>query len=251
MLQNEADLKKLKSKACNQEDKIIKDNQEKLKKIQEQIEVSEDLKADLKSTFVPNGKMVLDINNLNFKYINQNINQNIFTDFNFNITGPDRVAITGPNGCGKSTLIKLIRNQIIPISGEIKIGVKNIAYLDQEVSFLDKNLSLVDNYLKLNPNSQTIDAYAALAKFKFRNIAAEKLVKHLSGGEKMRAGLAISLLCSNPPQLIILDEPTNHLDLKSICAIEQALSAYQGAILAVSHDEMFLENIGVHIKIGL
>ena len=64
-------------------------------------------------------------------------------------------------------------------------------------------------------------------------------------GEKMRAGLAISLLCSNPPQLIILDEPTNHLDLKSICAIEQALSAYQGAILAVSHDEMFLENIGV------
>ena len=168
---------KTKSKMCNQEDKIIKDNQAKLKKIQEQIEVNEDLKADLKSTYVPNGKMVLDINNLNFKYINQNI----FTDFNFNITGPDRVAITGPNGCGKSTLIKLIRNQITPLSGEIKIGVKNIAYLDQEVSFLDKNLSLVDNYLKLNLNTQAIDAYAALAKFKFRNIAAEKLVKHLSG----------------------------------------------------------------------
>ena len=238
---------KTKSKMCNQEDKIIKDNQAKLKKIQEQIEVNEDLKADLKSTYVPNGKMVLDINNLNFKYINQNI----FTDFNFNITGPDRVAITGPNGCGKSTLIKLIRNQITPLSGEIKIGVKNIAYLDQEVSFLDKNLSLVDNYLKLNLNTQAIDAYAALAKFKFRNIAAEKLVKHLSGGERMRAGLAISLLCPTPPQLIILDEPTNHLDLKSICAIEQALSAYQGAILAVSHDEVFLENIGVHIKTGL
>ena len=244
---------KTKSKMCTQEDKIITETQEKLKNIQEQIEVSEDLKADLKSTFVPNGKMVLDINNLSFSYskINQKTNQNIFTDFSFNITGHDRIAIIGPNGCGKSTLIKLIRNQITPFSGQINIGVKNIAYLDQEISFLDKNLSLVDNYLKLNPNTQAIDAYAALAKFKFRNIAAEKLVKHLSGGERMRAGLAISLLCPTPPQLIILDEPTNHLDLKSICAIEQALSAYQGAILAVSHDEVFLENIGVDQKVSL
>jgi ATPase subunit of ABC transporter with duplicated ATPase domains len=159
--------------------------------------------------------------------------------------GPERVAITGPNGCGKSTLIQLIRGLLIPCSGKIIVGVENIAYLDQTVSFLNHNHTLIENFLHLNREAKPFDAYSALASFKFRNKDAEKTVGDLSGGERMRAALAISLMASNAPQLIILDEPTNHLDLDTIEAIEEALRLYQGAILAVSHDDRFLENIGI------
>mgnify|MGYP001953544485 CR=1 FL=1 len=79
----------------------------------------------------------------------------------------------------------------------------------------------------------------------------ERRVGQLSGGERMRAGLAVSLMSSPPPQLIILDEPTNHLDLDAIEAIENALKLYQGAILAVSHDEAFLNNIAINQTITL
>ncbi|OGO91561.1 MAG: hypothetical protein A3F41_02485 [Coxiella sp. RIFCSPHIGHO2_12_FULL_44_14] len=129
--------------------------------------------------------------------------------------------------------------------------MNTITYLDQTISFLDPDLSIVENFLKLNPKCKPFDAYSALASFKFRNKDAEKGVRLLSGGEKIRAGLAVSLMSSPPPQLIILDEPTNHLDLEAIEAIEEALRLYQGPILAVSHDETFLENIGINRVIFL
>ncbi len=102
-----------------------------------------------------------------------------------------------------------------------------------------------------NPKSTAFDAYSALASFKFRNKDAEKTVGNLSGGEKIRAGLAVSLLSSPAPQLLILDEPTNHLDLHAIEAIEAALTIYEGAILAISHDKNFLENIKIQKIISL
>ncbi|MCH9757403.1 MAG: ATP-binding cassette domain-containing protein [Gammaproteobacteria bacterium] len=171
-------------------------------------------------------------------------------NFNLHLSGPERVAITGPNGCGKSTLIQLIRGLLLPSAGEIMIGVKTVAYLDQTMSFLDPSLSVLDNFLMLNPDAQHFDAYSALGPFKFRNKEAKKYVGQLSGGERMRAGLAISLMSSTPPQLIILDEPTNHLDLDAIGAIEEALVQYQGAILVISHDEAFLENIKIDRSIS-
>jgi len=214
-----------------------------LDEAKEQLEVKESIDASLAATRAPNNKIILKIEDLCFKYPNET--SLLINNFDFQMTGPERVAITGPNGCGKSTLIKLIRKLLTPLSGTINVGVDHIAYLDQEVSHLDKDLNLVDNFLKLNPEAQPFDAYSALAAFKFRNKDAEKRVVSLSGGERMRAGLAISLMSKRPPQLIILDEPTNHLDLHSIEAIESILKLYQGAILAISHDEFFLKNIGV------
>lgn len=222
-------------------------NQE-LSAARSQLEVQEQLDIFLAQTKAPNNKTVINIKNLCFGYDNQS---NLIDNFNLHLSGPDRVAITGPNGCGKSTLIQLIRGLLVPNAGQITIGVKMIAYLDQMVSFLDPSLSIVENFLKLNPYAQPFDAYSALASFKFRNKDAEKCVGQLSGGERMRAGLAISLMSSPPPQLIILDEPTNHLDLDAIEAIENALKLYQGAILAVSHDEAFLNNIAINQTITL
>lgn len=222
-------------------------NQE-LSAAHDQLEVQEQMDVVLAQTKVQNNKTVINIENLCFGYDQQN---KLINNFSCHLSGPDRVAIVGPNGCGKSTLIQLIRGLLIPNAGEITIGVKAIAYLDQAVSFLDPGLSIVDNFLKLNPDAQPFDAYSALASFKFRNKDAEKCVGQLSGGERMRAGLAVSLMSSPPPQLIILDEPTNHLDLDAIEAIENALKLYQGAILAVSHDETFLNNIAINQTITL
>lgn len=214
-----------------------------LDEAKEKFEIQENIDVSLTATQVPNNKIVIKIENLLFNYDSL---KPLINDFNFQITGPERVAITGPNGCGKSTLIKLIRSELSPHSGSIYVGVSHIAYLDQAVSFLDPSLTIIDNYLVLNPACKPFDAYSSLAAFKFRNKDAEKQVASLSGGERMRAGLAVSLMSKHPPQLIILDEPTNHLDLDSIQAVEEALKLYQGAILAVSHDESFLKNIGIN-----
>jgi ATPase subunit of ABC transporter with duplicated ATPase domains len=213
----------------------------KLSTARAKLEIQEELNVKLANTKVPNNKTVIKIENLYFNYDKQH---SLINHFNLTITGSERVAIIGPNGCGKSTLIHLIRGLLVPDSGEITIGV-NMTYLDQTVSFLNANLSVVDNFLTLNPQATPFEAYSALATFKFRNTDAEKHVDHLSGGEKMRVGLAISLMASQPPQLIILDEPTNHLDLNTIESIEAALKLYKGAILAISHDEAFLRNIGI------
>ncbi len=97
----------------------------------------------------------------------------------------------------------------------------------------------------MNPDVKEPGAYRCLAQFLFRNVAALKLVKDLSGGETLRALLACALMSNHPPQLLILDEPTNHLDLDSVKRIESALKNYQGAMIIISHDERFLENIGV------
>ncbi len=233
-----------------QADKKLTQGIQLLEDSRQQLEVYEPLNINLESTAVPKQKTVLEIKDLYFAYDNK---IKLINNFNLKIIGPHRVAITGPNGCGKSTLIQLIRGAIAPSAGHIHLGLPQpaIAYLDQAVSFLKPELSLVDNFQLLNPGSKPFDAYHALAAFKFRNKEAEKQVGCLSGGERMRAGLAICLLSTPAPQLIILDEPTNHLDLDAIEAIEQALKLYQGAIIAVSHDDSFLYNIDIQQRISL
>lgn len=219
-----------------------------LQRTKAQLGFKEFIHAELSSTSVPTQKQVLTIKNLAFAYPNQ---EPLFKDFNLSMTGPERIAIIGKNGCGKSTLIKLIFGQLKPQQGEIQYDASLIRILDQQCDFLSSSLNLVENFQKLNPETTIQDAYSALASMQFRNVQAEKIVRDLSGGERIRAGLAISLLSKIPPQLIILDEPTNHLDLRSIKAIEVMLANYQGAIIVISHDENFMNNIQIDRKVSL
>ncbi len=167
------------------------------------------------------------------------------------MTGPERVAVTGPNGAGKTTLLKLIVGDLQPVSGWIERPIK-AALMDQDVSILRPDETLLDAFLRLDPVATPNDAHAALARFLFRNSVAHRTVKTLSGGEKLRACLACVMGGSRPPQLMILDEPTNHLDLDSILAVERALAGYDGALVVVSHDQAFLDAIGVEreIRVG-
>ncbi len=169
---------------------------------------------------------------------------------NLRLTGPERVAIRGPNGAGKTTLLRLLAGDVAPTSGRVERAVTGVL-LDQEAAILRPAETLLEAYRRLNPDATVNDAHAALARFLFRNSAAQRVVGTLSGGERLRAALACVMTGGRPPQLLILDEPTNHLDLDSIAAVEAALGAYDGALVVVSHDPDFLAAIGIDRTIPL
>lgn len=216
---------------------------EKLRIAKEQLEIVDRINVSLPKTNVPNGKVILEIENLTFSY--NEINEPLINSFNLAIRGPERIAVCGVNGSGKTTLIKLILNQLQPCHGKIYVGTELINYLDQNANQLNPEITILENFLQLNSDAKENDAYQALAQFLFKNVSALNLVKHLSGGEKLRALLACTLMSNHPPQLLILDEPTNHLDINSTISIESALENYQGAMIVISHDQTFLESIGI------
>jgi ATPase subunit of ABC transporter with duplicated ATPase domains len=168
-----------------------------------------------------------------------------FGPWTLNITGPERIAIIGPNGTGKTTLLKLAMGLIAPSRGTVHRADGHAAMLDQHVTLLDPDQSILANVRRSNPSLDARTAHAACARFAFRNVDALQPVGTLSGGERLRAGLACVLAGERPPRLLLLDEPTNHLDIHSIEILEQALRAFDGALLVVSHDATFLEAIGI------
>ena len=166
------------------------------------------------------------------------------------LVGPERVAVTGPNGAGKTTLLRLMTGDLEPTAGRVERPAP-AAILDQGTTLLWPDETLIESFGRLNPGATPNEAYAALARFLFRNSASQRVVRTLSGGERLKAALACVLTGARPPQLLILDEPTNHLDLDSIAAVEAALGAYDGALVVVSHDADFLTAIGVDRRIEL
>ncbi|MGY5778696.1 ABC-F family ATP-binding cassette domain-containing protein [Rhizobium sp. LEGMi135b] len=212
----------------------------------EKIEILQPLTVKLPTSGLPANRVVIKMEGICAGYEPE---RPILRDFDFIVTGPERVAVTGPNGSGKTTLLALISGVLEPWSGTVR--VVHSAMLDQRVSLLDPSLSIRDNFRKLNPNADENACRAALARFMFRADAALQIVSSLSGGQLLRAGLACVLGGSVPPSLLVLDEPTNHLDIDSIAAVEAGLRAYDGALLVVSHDEVFLENIGIERRLEL
>ncbi|SFH87322.1 ABC-F family ATP-binding cassette domain-containing protein [Bradyrhizobium sp. Gha] len=205
------------------------------------VEILQALSVKLPSTQLPAGREVVWLDRVSAGYQPE---RPILRDLSLAIVGPERVAIAGPNGSGKTTLLKLIAGELHPVSGTVRVR-PDFALFDQKVSLLDPAISILDNFARLNPKAGVNECHAALARFMFRADAAMQEVGCLSGGQLFRAGLACVLGGSTPPSLLILDEPTNHLDLESIAAVEAGLSAYDGALLVVSHDEAFLEAIEV------
>jgi ATPase subunit of ABC transporter with duplicated ATPase domains len=176
--------------------------------------------------------------------------RHLFGPLSFSMSGSERVAIHGRNGAGKSSLLKLITGALVPSRGVVRTGVPH-AYLDQHVSLLLDDSSLLENLKHCQQGLSDHDAHRVLARFAFRNQDALRLAGNLSGGERLRAGLACMMCAAPPPQLLLLDEPTNHLDLTSIEALENAISRYDGALIVVSHDRTFLDKIAVERQICL
>jgi len=211
------------------------------------VEILQPLSVKLPATGLPAGREVLWLDGVSAGYLPE---QPILRDLSFAIVGPERVALVGPNGSGKTTLLKVVAGELRPLSGVVRVR-PDFALFDQKVSLLDPGLSILDNFRRLNPAAGANECHAALARFMFRADAALQGAGCLSGGQMFRAGLACVLGGQTPPSLLILDEPTNHLDLESIEAVEAGLRAYDGALLVVSHDEAFLQAIGITRRIDV
>ncbi len=175
----------------------------------------------------------------------------MFGPWSLRIAGPERISLAGPNGAGKTTFLKLATGSLAPSRGKVERAEGRVAMLDQHVATLDWKSNVLDNIRRLFPGRSAGEAHAICARFAFRNRDALRIVEMLSGGERMRAGLAATFAGPTPPWLLILDEPTNHLDLDSIELLEQALRDYDGALLVVSHDAAFLERIGIDRELAI
>ncbi|MYW07433.1 ATP-binding cassette domain-containing protein [Streptomyces sp. SID2563] len=198
---------------------------------------------DLPDTDVPAGRTVLLAEELRVRLGGRE--QFSGEGVGLTIRGPERIALTGPNGAGKSTLLRLVNGDLEPDGGSVRRADGRIAYLSQRLDLLDLGRTVAENFAAYAPHREEAERMNLLARFLFRGDRAHLPVGVLSGGERLRATLAC-VLCAEPaPQLLLLDEPTNNLDLVSAGQLESALASYRGAFVVVSHDERFLERIGV------
>lgn len=187
------------------------------------------------------GKLVFETKQLSHAFKDVPIMQNL----DLLVMRGDRIALVGPNGVGKSTLIKLLLGDYTQDSGEIKRGTNlEVAYFDQHRMALDLNATVQDNVAdgkqEITQNGHTRHVLSYLQDFLFPPLRARTPVRALSGGEKNR--LLLAKLFAKPSNLLILDEPTNDLDVETLELLEDILQQYQGTVLLVSHDREFVNN---------
>lgn len=193
-------------------------------------------------TNIQSGYNVLQIEDLAYRYEKENL----FEHLNLDIKREERIALIGPNGIGKTTLFKLILNQLKPTQGTITFGSHvECAYYDQEHTSLHPYKTIFSEIQDEYPRMNNTQIRSLLAAFQFKNDDVFKEIHMLSGGEKGRVVLA-KLILTNA-NLLILDEPTNHLDIASKEILEDALLDYKGTVLFISHDRYFINKIATRI----
>lgn len=186
----------------------------------------------------PSGKEVLIAKDLTIGYPDKTM----VSDIDFQVNKNDRVAIIGPNGIGKSTLLKTIMKKLEPKDGSIKYGASlDIGYYDQELQSLDPSKTVLDTIWDRNKTMPEKDVRSILASFLFTAEDIDKTVGQLSGGQKAR--LTLTVLSLEKDNFLLMDEPTNHLDIEAKEVLEQALDNYDGTLLFVSHDRYFINEL--------
>ncbi|MCP2340822.1 ABC-F family ATP-binding cassette domain-containing protein [Actinomadura rupiterrae] len=212
---------------------------ERLAEAEELIRDDNQIKVELPATRVPAGRTVLTVSGLTASEPVPGTLEELI------VRGPERIALVGPNGAGKTTFLRALTGERVPEGVAVKVGVDGVRYLPQRLDVLDDELSVLDNVRAVAPEAPIKTVRNGLARFLFRGDRAERPAGTLSGGERFRAVLASLLLAEPAPQLLLLDEPTNNLDMASVRQLGQALDAYEGALIVVSHDLPFLRSLGI------
>jgi ATPase subunit of ABC transporter with duplicated ATPase domains len=172
------------------------------------------------------------------------------------VQGPERIAVGGDNGVGKTTLLEQLvgvpgaRAHPLPDTRAVA-HVEQIAYLPQRKDSLDDEATVLENVRRNAPHVAPAALRNRLARFLVRGDTVDRRAASLSGGERFRVALAGLVLADPPPQLLVLDEPTNDLDMTSVDQLVDALRAYRGAVVVVSHDESFLDRLGLDVRLDL
>ena len=227
-------------------ERLIGDAAKRREEAQAKVEVVTPLTIEMPASGLPSGARVLAMD-----LVEVELDTRRLGPWSVRIDGPERVALIGANGAGKTTLLRIAAGQLDPVAGEVYRAEGRIAMLDQHLAMLDPRASILENLRTHHPELDMESAYAQCARFAFRNRDALRMVGTLSGGERLRAALAVTLAGATPPWLLILDEPTNHLDIESLEVLEDALRGFNGALLVVSHDASFLEAIGIERSVSV
>ena len=218
--------------------------QSRIKAIEKQKKLEKLEKAkDLDFSFTPrefNGKPVMEVREISFGY---NPDELLFSDLSFSIGPYDRVCVVGKNGKGKTTLLKVLTGKLDFLSGEVKNnGTVKTAYYEQgNVNNLEDDRTVLEEIMIADPDIDRQKARNISGMMMFEGDAALKKIMVLSGGEKSR--VMLGKVIATPVNFLLLDEPTNHLDMESCDALLEAINAFRGAVLMVTHNEMLLHGL--------
>ena len=215
------------------------------------------LKTDFNSSSLHTGKILVTAKEINFSYHSNSVSNDIQENsiskqqlwqapVSFQLKSGDRLRIEGANGSGKTTLLKLITGQLQPQEGTLTRTDFSYVYLNQEYSIIDDRNSILEQAYAFNSrNLPEHEIKIILNRYLFPASEWDKSCRKLSGGEKMRLAFCCLMISNNTPDMFILDEPTNNLDIQSIEIITATIKNYAGTVIAISHDNYFIQEIGV------
>jgi len=228
-------------------DAIVREAQASLDAARERVDVLDPIRLDLPSCGLPANRVLIEARGI----VCQRGERRLFGPLDLAVRGSQRIALTGPNGSGKTSLLRILLAIEPPAQGEVRCERGRMALLDQNLTLLDGSSTVLEAMRRLAPDLDAHAAHAALAAAGFRNTWAKRDPETLSGGERMRLALAGLFSRRQPPQLLVLDEPSNHLDLASLEMLEAALAGFDGALLCVSHDVAFRQALDLNESISL
>ncbi len=236
---------KLKGVHTNKGDAIV----DELRVLRKEVPDLAAMKIDFDDSDLHRGKVMITAEAVNFEYEAGQLWQSALT---FEVRSGERWAIKGANGSGKTTLIKMILGACVPASGNLFCAAVHTIYIDQDYSLINNSLTVFEQAQIFNQGLwPEHEVKMRLNRFLFGSEDWNKSCSALSGGEKMRLMLCSLTLSIRPPDMIVLDEPTNNLDIQNLEILTRAIGDYKGTLLVVSHDDSFLQEIGVAHYIAL